>query len=83
MNNIQIVIGGKELTFSVKFEQDPDAGAPWDNSEGHDFWLTRAGHGAGFWDGDLPEELGERLTQASKAAGNREPYIGDDGLIYQ
>lgn len=50
---------------------------------GHDFWLTRAGHGAGFWDGDLPEELGERLTEASNTAGNREPYIGDDGLIYQ
>lgn len=50
---------------------------------GHDFWLTRAGHGAGFWDGDLPKELGDRLTQASNTAGNREPYIGDDGLIYQ
>jgi hypothetical protein len=21
---------------------------------GHDFWLTRNGHGAGFWDGDWP-----------------------------
>lgn len=44
MNNIQIVIGGKELTFSVKFERDEDAGAPWDNSEGHGAvseWTTR------------------------------------------
>lgn len=49
---------------------------------GHDFWLTRAGHGAGFWDGDLPDELGERLTEASKTAGNCEPYVGDDGMIY-
>lgn len=49
---------------------------------GHDFWLTRAGHGAGFWDGDLPEELGARLTEASKTAGHCEPYIGDDGYIY-
>lgn len=23
---------------------------------GHDFWLTRAGHGCGFWDGDWPHE---------------------------
>lgn len=25
---------------------------PWSDDEraGHDFWLTRAGHGAGFWD---------------------------------
>jgi len=22
---------------------------------GHDFWLTRNGHGAGFWDGDWPD----------------------------
>lgn len=35
MNSIQIIIGGKELTFSVKFEYDRDAGAPWDNADGH------------------------------------------------
>ena len=49
---------------------------------GHDFWLTRVGHGAGFWDGDLPQALGERLTNASKAAGEVWPYIGDDGRVY-
>lgn len=44
MQNIQIVIGGKELTFSVKFEQDADAGAPWENADGHGpvtGWETR------------------------------------------
>lgn len=30
---------------------------------GHDFWLTRNGHGCGFWDGDWGEELGELLTK--------------------
>lgn len=49
---------------------------------GHDFWLTRAGHGAGFWDGDLPEALGNRLTEASKTFAEVTPYIGDDGLVY-
>lgn len=49
---------------------------------GHDFALTRNGHGAGFWDGDLPEALGARLTEASKAAGECWPYIGDDGTVY-
>jgi hypothetical protein len=49
---------------------------------GHDFALTRNGHGAGYWDGDLPEELGERLTAASKGAGEVHPYLGDDGLVY-
>lgn len=34
---------------------------------GHDFWLTRNGHGAGFWDGDWPKDAGQRLTEASKA----------------
>ncbi len=40
---------------------------------GHDFWLTLNGHGAGFWDGDLPEKLGDRLTEASKTF--KEVYI--------
>jgi hypothetical protein len=26
---------------------------------GHDFWLTRNGHGAGFWDGDWDSPLPE------------------------
>lgn len=49
---------------------------------GHDFWLTRNGHGAGFWDGDWPGEAGERLTAASHAYGSHELYVGDDGLIH-
>lgn len=48
---------------------------------GHDFWLTREGHGAGFWDrGD--GERGERLSAACKPYGGFGLYIGDDGLIY-
>lgn len=35
---------------------------------GHDFWLTRNGHGAGFWDRDLGE-VGDRLTEACKKFG--------------
>ena len=49
---------------------------------GHDFWLTRNGHGAGFWDGDWPEPSGERLTEASRPFGEVNLYVGDDGLIY-
>jgi len=48
---------------------------------GHDFWLTRCGHGAGFWDGDWPEH-GEALTALCREFGNLEPYVGDDGRIY-
>lgn len=39
---------------------------------GHDFWLTRNGHGAGFWDRGYGE-LGDRLTRASKPYG--EAYV--------
>lgn len=49
---------------------------------GHDFALTRNGHGAGFWDGDLPRELGARLTSASKAAGECSPYLGEEGEVH-
>jgi hypothetical protein len=47
---------------------------------GHDFWLTRRGHGAGFWDGDW--EHGDVLTEKSEEFGNVDIYLGDDGLIY-
>lgn len=49
---------------------------------GHDFWLTRCGHGAGFWDGDWPEPQATRLTDAAHAFGNYDLYVGDDGKIY-
>jgi len=48
---------------------------------GHDFWLTRCGHGAGFWDRDLGE-LGERLTKASNEFGECSLEVGDDKKIY-
>lgn len=49
---------------------------------GYDFWLTRNGHGVGFWDRDL-NELGDRLTAIAEQMGGRDLYVGDDGLIYQ
>ena len=52
----------------------------WDQL-GHDLWLTRNGHGAGFWDRGLGE-LGDALTEAAKRQGSRDLYVGDDGLIY-
>jgi len=58
----------------------PDFG-PWGRA-GHDFWLTRNGHGAGFWDGDWPEPQAEQLTAASKAFGEYNLYVGDDGKLY-
>lgn len=51
-------------------------------SAGHDFWLTRNHHGAGFWDGDWPEH-GETLTEIAQEFGECYLYVGDDGKIYQ
>lgn len=49
---------------------------------GHDFWLTRSGHGAGFWDRGLGA-VGEVLTVAAGLFGDSPLYVGDDNLIYQ
>ncbi len=40
-----------------------------DEQGGHDFLLTRDGHGAGFWDGDWEEPHGTALTEWSKTFG--------------
>jgi hypothetical protein len=51
---------------------------------GHDFWLTRNGHGAGYWDrAELEaDDLGDRLTEAAKLFGECWTTEGDDGLLY-
>jgi hypothetical protein len=47
---------------------------------GHDFWLTRNRHGAGFWDRGLGE-LGDKLTVWAHAAGSCDLYLSDSGEI--
>jgi hypothetical protein len=49
---------------------------------GHDFWLTRNRHGAGFWDGYWNEPAATVLTGSSRAYGESDLYVGDDGRIY-
>lgn len=51
---------------------------------GHDFWLTRNGHGAGFWDRDEleAEGLGDSLTAIAKRYGDSDVYLGDDDKVY-
>lgn len=53
-----------------------------DSQAGHDFWLTRNHHGAGFWDRGYPKALGDALTKAAHAYGECDLYIGDDGLLH-
>lgn len=52
-----------------------------EDQAGGDFFLTRNGHGAGFWDRDLGAS-GEALSQAARAYGECDLYRGDDGRLY-
>ena len=53
-----------------------------DEQNGHDFWLTRGGYGAGFGDRGYPDEISKPLTEACREFGNCTIYTGDDGKIY-
>lgn len=49
---------------------------------GHDFWLTRNGHGAGFWDGDWKDSDGSEfradlLTQIANSFDNAD-FLSED-----
>ena len=52
-----------------------------DEQIGHDFWLTRNGHGAGFWDRGLGK-IGAQLSEEAKVYGESNIYVGDDGKLY-
>lgn len=58
------------------------AGYSWERA-GHDFWLTRNGHGAGYWDRDeLPQRTRDALTAWAHGMGEVSAYLGDDGKVY-
>ncbi len=48
---------------------------------GVDFFLSRNGHGAGYFDGDWGEH-GNALQRAARTFGERNLLIGDDGFIH-
>ncbi len=48
---------------------------------GYDFYMTRNGHGVGFWDRGLGE-TGDWLTAMCKPFGEASVYVGDDGNLY-
>ena len=49
---------------------------------GHDFLLTRNGHGAGFWDRGYDEKLETILMDAAKSFSEVWLYIGDDQKLH-
>lgn len=62
-----------------------------DERFGHDFWLTRNGHGAGYWDREELKfgpvhgstiEAGDALSTLAEQRGSVDLYVGDDGKVY-
>ena len=48
---------------------------------GHDFWLTRNHHGAGFWDRDLGE-VGDKLTKLAQKFKSLNVWQSELDIIY-
>jgi len=48
---------------------------------GEDFYLSRNGHGSGFWDRGFGER-GQWLTTMAKSFGSQGACVGDDGSLY-
>lgn len=48
---------------------------------GHDFWLTRNRHGAGFWDRGAAGPAVDTLVEESHGFGESTLYLNDDGEI--
>ncbi len=48
---------------------------------GHDFYLTRNHHGAGYWDRGLGD-LGSKLTDLAHAWGSSDLFPQSDGKLY-
>jgi hypothetical protein len=45
---------------------------------GHDLWLTRNHHGAGFWDRGYSKECADKLTNAAHSLKEVDLFINDD-----
>jgi hypothetical protein len=58
----------------------PQGSGPFEMA-GHDFWLTRNGHGAGFWDGDWPDPHGTTLDKAARTFAQCDVIVADDGTL--
>lgn len=75
------VKGNKALLNRYYKAYKPGSGYNVQECAGHDFWLTRNGHGAGFWDRGLGV-IGEKLSDSARVYGSVDLYVGDDGKIY-
>lgn len=63
--------------FQERFADQLSAAGIDDEQAGQWFWLSRNGHGSGFFDDGHDE-----LQKVAKEYGEFDLYVGDDGLIY-
>lgn len=65
--------------FTSKASQiAPDELASYDDSQlGHNLWLSRNGHGAGFFD-----DNNDKLQDIARNMKDKYIYVGDDGKVY-
>jgi hypothetical protein len=81
-------LGGRLVTVAERLEAEGGWNLPAGTNcsiieyAGHDFWLTRCGHGCGFWDGDWPMGIAEGLDRLSQVFGHFDVYIGDDSQLH-
>jgi len=67
----------EEMTPELEEAYDEAGGTP--EQFAHDFWLTRNGHGVGFWDRGLGE-IGDKLTKMSKVHGSCNLYLNEETM---
>lgn len=81
IDNDSIIESRKDVDLFVKKAKENDLLNDLEpESIGHDFWLTRNGHGAGFWDRDLGD-VGDKLTELCKEFPGKDVYLGDNNEI--
>lgn len=49
---------------------------------GSDFWLTRNGHGAGFWDRGYDDDVEKKLMDSVKQFGTQDLYLGNNNELH-
>lgn len=62
----------RELNFEITVDNAP--------AFGHDLWLTRNGHGAGFWDGDWEDSFGRKMSEYCQTVREVNVY-SENGII--
>lgn len=73
----------EDVTKFAKAAKDPIIESGMSESDlGHNFWLTRNGHGTGFWDRGLEKSVSDDFCKICDKFGTADLYIGDDGKIY-